>query len=191
MSTSSVAMAEAAGRGAASALGGEGRRASLPRRAARPDLRRADLLGDHLPVPDLLDDHDLVQGGARRDAGPSRALGGLQAELARLALARPFARHDLQDLDGARGVPEALHEQRHHLAQRLGAGGDARVARRLWAEPLLLPLPVDAQQRHLVLLPVAAHPAAGGARDAVPRPLQGAGAARHADRHHPDLHADR
>ncbi len=34
--------------------------------------------------------------GARRDAGASRALARFQAGLARLALARPFARHDLQ-----------------------------------------------------------------------------------------------
>ena len=70
------------------------------------------------------------------------------------------------------------------------SGGRHRLARRLWAEPLRLQVRPLAQQGHLVLLPVAADPAAGRARDAVPRSLQGAGAARYAHRPHPGLYAD-
>ena len=66
-----------------------------PRFAGRvADLRRADLLGLRLPVPDLLDGHHLVQDGGRRHPGPPDPLRRLQAGLARLALARPVARHD-------------------------------------------------------------------------------------------------
>ena len=56
--------------------------------------------------------------------------------------------------------------------------------------PLRVQVRPLAQQGHLVLLPVAADPAAGRPRPAVPGPLQGAGAARHQDRADPDLHAD-
>ena len=77
------------------------------------------VLGLHLPVPDLLDDHDLVQDGGRRHAGPPHPVRRLPAGLERLALARPVARHDLRDLDGARRIPEALHELDHHLGRRL------------------------------------------------------------------------
>ena len=95
------------------------------------------------------------------------------------------------DLDGARRVPDALHEQRHRR----------RSAPRCWRSSSARSPPTAcsrfeykfgwmAQQGHLVLLPVAADPAAGRAGAAVPRPLQGAGAARHAHRPDPALHAD-
>ena len=95
-------------------------------------------------------------------------------------------------LDRARRVPEALLQFDHHrrsassaLAVMLGC------ARRLWPVAVLLQIRLDAERRHLVLLPVAADPAARRARPAVPGPLQGAGASRHADRPDPALHADR
>ena len=72
---------------------------------------------------------------------------------------------------------EFLKRFTNSLIASLGAslaGGRDRLARRLRPGALPLPLRADAQQRHLVLLPVAAHPAAGRPRDAVPRPLQGA-----------------
>ena len=50
-------------------------------------------------------------------------LGRLPAGLEGLALARPVARHDLANLDGARRVPEALREQHHRLGRRVAAGG--------------------------------------------------------------------
>ena len=56
--------------------------------------------------------------------------------------------------------------------------------------PLPVQVPLDAQQGHLVLLPVAAHPAAGGVGAALPGPLQVAGAARHHHRPGAALHAD-
>ena len=49
---------------------------------ARGDLFGPDPLDLHLPLPDLLDAHDLLQGRARRDAGPHGALGRLRAEVA-------------------------------------------------------------------------------------------------------------
>ena len=88
------------------------------------------------------------------------------------------------------GVPQALLEQRHRRAQRLGAGGHPRLARGLRAHPLQLQVRLDAQQGHLLLLPQPAHPAAGRARAAVPGALQGARAAGHARRHHHGLHPD-
>ena len=106
----------------------------------------------------------------------------LQAGLEGLALARPLAGHHLRDLDRPRRVPQALHQQPHRLARRLAPRRRDRRARRLRPGALPLPLRADAQQRHLVLLPVAAHPAAGRPRDAVPRPLQGARASRLAAR---------
>jgi ABC-type maltose transport system permease subunit len=52
---------------------------------AAGDLRRPDPLGDHLPVPDLLDHHHLVQDGARRDAREPDPLGRLQPKWLGLA----------------------------------------------------------------------------------------------------------
>ena len=43
-----------------------------------------------------------------------------------------------EHLDGARRVPEALHEHGHHLGRRIGAGDRHRQPRRLRAHPLPL-----------------------------------------------------
>ena len=107
-----------------------------------------------------------------------------------MAVARPFARHDFQHLERARGVPQKIHQQRHLLGRRLRLRDCHRLARRLRAQPFRLQVRPVAEQGHLLLLRVAAHPAAGRSRDAVSRSLQGTGAARHADRPHPRLHVD-
>ena len=87
---------------------------------SRADLWRADPVGDHLPVPDLLDHHHQLQDGPQRDEGEPDPLGRLQPRLAGLAVAWPVARHDRHRLDAARRVHEAVHELGHRLAHRLG-----------------------------------------------------------------------
>ena len=47
----------------------------------------SDHLDDHLPVPDLLDDHDLIQNGPGRDEGKHGPVVGFHAKMAWLALA--------------------------------------------------------------------------------------------------------
>ena len=76
------------------------------------------------------------------------------------------------DLDGARRVHEALHQLGDRLGRRLAARRRPRLARRLRPDALPLQVRLHAQQGHLVLLPVAADPAAGRARAALPRALQ-------------------
>ena len=157
---------------------------------AHRHLRPADRLGGGLHLSDLLDPDDVLQNGARRDEGQSRSLVGLHAEMARLEVPRPVAGHHRQHLDRARRVPEAVPQQRDHLGLRLGARGHPGLARRLWPQPLLLSLRLHAQFGYLLLLSLAAHPAAGRARSAIFGALQGAGPTRQPHRHDRDLHAD-
>ena len=112
--------------------------------------------------------------GGRRHAGPSHPVGRLHARLEGLAVARPVARHDLETSTVREEFLRKLHQQRHRLGRRLDARRRHRLARGLWAQPLRVQVRAMAQQGHLVLLPVAADPAAGRARAAVPRSLQGA-----------------
>ena len=65
-----------------------------------------------------------------------------------------------------------------------------RFARSLRPQPLRLQIRPLAEQGHLLLLRLPAHLAARRARAAVSRSLQGAGAARHADRPHSRLQSD-
>ena len=73
-----------------------------------------------------------------------------------------------------------FEKQRAGLGGRGAAGGDHRLAGGLWAEPLSIQIRSVAEQGHLLLLPVAAHPAAGRPGHAISRALQGTGPARHA-----------
>ena len=162
------------------------------RLALRADLCRADRLGVHLAVSGLLDDHHLVQGRGGRHAGPSHPLGRFHARLEGLAQSsgcrptrsskpRPCATSSSKRFENSviTSVGASI------LAVVIGSLAAYGLSRfRYSSGPM-------AERGHLLLLPVAADPAAGRAGAAVPRSLQGAGAARHDRRADPALHADR
>ena len=151
-------------------------------RRPRADLRGAGDLDFHRAVPALLDVVDVLQARQGRHAGPPRPLARLRSELEGMAVARPVPRHHLHPFERSRRVPQQVPQQRHRLDRRIGPGRRDRLARGLRAQPIRIQVRAVAKQGHFLLLPVAVDPAAGGPGDAVPHSLQGAGAARHADR---------
>ncbi len=128
-----------------------------------------------------------------RDAGAHDPLGRFHAELARAG-----------DRSACRPTPSAANstvrdeflkrfmQLGDHLARRLDPGGGARQPGGLWAVALLATTSAGCATRTSRSSSCQpADPAAGRARPALPRALQGAGASRHADRADPALHADR
>ena len=154
------------------------------------DLWRAALLGLRLPVSDLLDGDDVVQGGRGRHRRATSFRGSTSGRAGSAGARSACRRIRSSDVSTPRAqFIGRSSKQRLHLAWRLAAGAVARFVRGLRPEPLPLQVRADEEQRHPVLLHLAAHPAAGRPRPAVPGSLQGAGAARHAIRHDLHLHA--
>ena len=129
--------------------------------------------------------------GRRRDAGPPDPVARLSARLEGMALARPVARHALRDIDRARRIPARFENS---IITSLGASILALVLGSLAAYGLSRFSYKFGPWRTTttsLLLHLAADPAAGRPRAALPRPLQGAGAPRHALRPDHALHPDR
>ena len=152
-------------------------------RRPRLHLWRADLLGLHLRCSRSTGPSPPRSRSAKDvHAGPPHPLGRLPAGLAGLALARPVARHDLRR--PRRCATSSSSASATAIITSLGASILAvrhRLARRLRPQPLPLQVRLWMRNKDIsLLLPVAADPAAGRARHAVPRSLQGTGAARHA-----------
>ena len=102
--------------------------------------------------------------GQGRHAGPSHPVGRLLAELEGMAVARTVARHDLQTSNVRE---EFLKKFVNSVICSVGASALAVVIGSLAAYGLSrfdYKFGALAQQGHFLLLPVAAHPAAGGAR---------------------------
>src|SRR5215207_11567858 len=99
-----------------------------------------------------------------------------------MGIAWVVARHDRSAIQRTSTVLEARRQYRDDLAERRGVGHRHRLVSSLWIGPVHLSVRTLAEQRHFVLVPLAAYSAAGGDRLARPCPVSGTGPPGHSHR---------